>query len=142
MESVLKTDPREKKILVVDDDESICAFLKTLLEKEGFQTQVCTNGHDAVRIVKSEKIDLVILDWMMPVLSGFEVLKMLQTEEHEKIPVIVITARVTDKSTAEMIKQEMNVVEFVPKPIKHKVFLSNLHSIMKTSPPGADKPSQ
>src|SRR3989338_5046142 len=113
-----QTGASEKTILIVDDDESICAFLQTLLEKEGYKTEVADKGDSAIKIVESKKIDLIVLDWMMPILSGFEVLKTLQTDEHRKIPVVVITARASDRNTIVMIRQEMNVAEFMPKPIK------------------------
>ena len=129
------SNPKEKKILVIDDDESICLYLKALLELEEFNVEVCNNGEDGVQAVNREKVDLILLDWMMPVLSGFEVLKLLQTDERRDIPVIVITARVTDDSTSDMIRQEMNVVDFVPKPIKHDYLVSRVHQILNTKPP-------
>ena len=134
-----KSDPNEKKILVIDDDESICLYLKALLELENFVVEDCNNGEDGVRVVNQGKVDLILLDWMMPVLSGFEVLKLLQTDEHRDIPVIVITARVTDDTTADMIRQEMNVVDFVPKPIKHDYLVSRVHQILNTVPPKKSK---
>jgi len=126
---------QKKTILVIDDDESICSFLRVLLEKEGFNVEVKFSGEAGVKSVASSSVDLVILDWMMPILSGFEVLRMLQSEEHRDVPVIVITARVTDKSTVDLIKQEMNVVDFVTKPIKQPQFVSTVHQILKTESP-------
>ena len=134
-----KEDPKDKKILVIDDDESICLYLKALLELENFAVEDCNNGEDGVRVVNQGKVDLILLDWMMPVLSGFEVLKLLQTDEHRDIPVIVITARVTDDTTADMIRQEINVVDFVPKPIKHDYLVSRVHQILNTVPPEKSK---
>ena len=130
-----KEEPKDKRILVIDDDESICLYLETLFEREGFQVQVCNNGEEGVHFVKKTPVDLIVLDWMMPVLSGFEVLKLLQSDEHKNIPVIVITARVTDDTTADMIRQEMNVVDFVAKPIKHEYLLARMHQILNTAPP-------
>lgn len=130
-----KADPKEKTILVVDDDESICSFLKILLEKDGFNVEVAYKGEEALKIVESKSVDLVILDWMMPILSGFEVMKMLQTDEHRHIPVFVITARVIDRETIEMIRQEINVVDFAVKPIQHAVFLNRIHQILNTLSP-------
>ena len=124
-----------KSICVIDDDESICLYLKALMELEGFNVTVCNNGEDGVYVVKQKKVDLIILDWMMPVLSGFEVLKLLQTDEHKGIPIIVITARVTDDSTSDMIRQEMNVADFVAKPIKHDYLVNRVHQILNTIPP-------
>ncbi len=137
--SETKISPKEKTVLIVDDDEGICTFLRVLLEKEGFNTEVAYNGDAAIKKVDEKKIDLVILDWMMPILSGFEVLKMLQTDDHRGIPVIVITARVADRKTVDMIKQEMNVAEFMPKPIKHAVFLNRLHQLLNTISPEEQK---
>lgn len=130
-----KADPKEKKILVVDDDESICSFLKVLLEKDGFNVEVAYKGEEALKIVESKRVDLVILDWMMPILSGFEVIKMLQTDEYKDIPVLVITARVIDRNTIEMIRQEINVIDFVLKPIQHAAFLNRIHQILNTISP-------
>ncbi len=130
-----KASPKDKKILVVDDDESICLYLKALFELEGFPVMVCNNGEEGVAAVNREKVDLILLDWMMPVLSGFEVLKRLQADERNDIPVIVITARVTDDTTADMIRQEINVVDFVPKPIKHDYLVTRVHQILNTVPP-------
>ena len=127
-----KANPQDKLILVIDDDESICVYLKALFELEGFRVDFCNNGQDGVTTVNKEKVDLIVLDWMMPVLSGFEVLKLLQEGPHRAIPVIVITARVTDENTINMIKNEMNVADFVLKPIKTLPFVARIREILRT----------
>ncbi len=136
-----KALPKDKQVLVIDDDESICLYLQALFQREGFRVEFCNSGEDGVTFVKQQKVDMIVLDWMMPVLSGFEVLKLLQTDEHKDIPVIVITARVTDDSTADMIRQEMNVVDFVAKPIKHEYLVSRMHQILNTIPPEQKSPT-
>ena len=129
-----KSNPKDKQILVIDDDESICSYLKALFEREGFLVEFCNSGEEGVRLVNQKNVDLIILDWMMPVLSGFEVLKLLQADDHKDVPVVVITARVTDDTTAEMIRQEMNVADFIPKPIKQDYLVSRVHQILNTNP--------
>ena len=124
----------EKIILDVDDDQYICEFLTTVLEKAGFRVATALNGELALKIVRSGKIDLILLDWMMPVLSGFEVLKELQKNEYRTIPVIVITATSTDKSVIGTIKHEMNVVDFMHKPLNHKILLARVREILKRNP--------
>ena len=136
-----KSNPQDKQILVIDDDESICLYLQALFEREGFRVEFCNSGEDGVALVKKMKVDMIVLDWMMPVLSGFEVLKLLQTDEHRGIPIIVITARVTDDSTADMIRQEMNVVDFVAKPIKHDYLVGRMHQVLNTIPPEQKNPT-
>lgn len=128
------SEPKNKTILVIDDDESICVFLKIVLEKEGFHVETAYNGDVGVKVVESVKVDLVILDWMMPILSGFEVLKMLQTSEHSGIPVIVITARITDQHSISVIRKEMNVVDYLNKPIQPGPFIKRVHEILGTAP--------
>lgn len=136
------SSPSEKTVLIVDDDEFICLFLKTVLERDGFVTEVAYNGEAALEVVRSRAVDLVLLDWMMPVLSGFEVLKALQSDaSRSRIPVMVITASVTDHDTIEMIKSQMNVVDFMAKPIEHVLFLHRVHEVLNTVPDRLRKPN-
>ena len=72
---------------------------------------------------------------MLPRYGGFEVLREMQTGETAGIPIIVVTGRYTDRTTAEMIRQESNVMDFLEKPIKAQVLAMSLHKILKTSPP-------
>lgn len=128
-------NPKSKTILIVDDDEFICLFIRTILEKDGFNTEIAHNGEDALSIVEEKKVDMLLLDWMMPILSGFDVLKSLQKDEaNAKIPVIIITASVTDADTVSMINRQINVVEFMSKPIEHTYLLKRVHELLKTFP--------
>ncbi len=129
------TSPRTKTILIVDDDEFICLFIRTILEKDGFAVVTAYNGEEALRIIESEKVDLLLLDWMMPILSGFDVLKNLQnSKDQSKLPVMVVTASVTDSDTVSFIRKQMNVVEFMSKPIEHSYLLKRVHEVLQTAP--------
>jgi DNA-binding response OmpR family regulator len=138
----MASSPRDKVILVVDDDAYICEFLKTLLEKDGFEVATAFNGEWALRMVRSRKIDLILLDWMMPVLSGFEVLKSLQDGKLSSIPVIVITAKVSDEETVAKIKKEINVANFMTKPVDNAKLMQRVHEILGTVPEKGKKPSR
>ena len=124
----------KKKILIVDDDETLCLFLKAILSNAGFETEVACNGEEAFRAVSSHQVDLLILDWMMPIVSGFEVLRRLQSGAKKDIPVIVITACTADEVTKETIKLHINVAGFMNKPIDHRVFIRRVHELLGTSP--------
>ncbi len=129
------TSPNTKTILIVDDDEFICLFIKTILEKDGFNVAIAYNGEEALKAIETTSVDLILLDWMMPVLSGFDVLKNLQNnQDKSKIPVMVVTASVTDSDTVSFIRKQMNVVEFMPKPIEHAYLLQRVHETLKTQP--------
>jgi CheY-like chemotaxis protein len=81
------------KILIVDDDEAIVDVIGLLLESEGFETLTASNGKEALEVAKKQLPDGIILDVMMPKMSGYMVASMLQKEESLKqIPVLLLTA--------------------------------------------------
>jgi DNA-binding response OmpR family regulator len=83
-----------KKILVVEDSIVMAKALSILFKKEGFEVFTEDDGHNVPGLVKKDRIDIVILDLMMPKLSGKDVLKALKNDpETKKIPVILLTAR-------------------------------------------------
>lgn len=83
----------KKKILVVDDDDQVAKMYITHLEIKGFTTKRVSNGEDALAASLEFKPDLVLLDVMMPKISGFDVLDILKnTKSTSNIPIIMLTA--------------------------------------------------
>lgn len=94
----------KKKILLVEDDEALAGVYKTRLEIEGFETQWVQNGELALTAAMTFKPDLILLDAMMPKISGFDVLDILRnTPETNNIHVVMLTAlsQPKDKERAE-----------------------------------------
>ncbi|UTX51172.1 response regulator [Candidatus Saccharibacteria bacterium TM7i] len=94
----------KKKILLVEDDEALAGVYKSRLEIEGFETAWAPNGEDALSEAVKFKPDLILLDAMMPKISGFDVLDILRnTPETANIHVIMLTAlsQPKDKERAE-----------------------------------------
>lgn len=94
----------KKKILLVEDDEALAAVYKSRLDIEGFDTRGVYNGEDALSAAMEFKPDLILLDAMMPKISGFDVLDILRnTPETSQIRVIMLTAlsQPKDKERAE-----------------------------------------
>jgi len=82
-----------KTILVVDDEFDLAGTLRAILEGEGYRTEGCSNGRAALERLKSFKPDLLLMDVMLPFLSGLEVLKVMkQTPELDGIPVILMSS--------------------------------------------------
>jgi len=82
----------KKKILLVEDEEIIRNLLKKKLEQEGYEVKIAIDGEDGLKAMRNEKPNLVLLDIIMPKLSGFEVMEEMQkNEELKMIPVIVIS---------------------------------------------------
>src|SRR5437868_6800595 len=80
----------EKRILVVDDDDAICALLMTILRRRGFDVDVARHGGEAVERLASCRYVLMLLDLMMPVMNGWEVLEMIAKQDRRTRPVIIV----------------------------------------------------
>lgn len=96
--------PSPKKILLVEDDDALASVYQTRLEAEGFNVRRVPNGEDALAAALEFKPDLILLDVMMPKVSGFDVLDILRnTPETTNVKVIMLTAlsQDTDKQRAE-----------------------------------------
>ena len=128
-------DPKDKLVLIVDDDESLLDLLEHMVKKEGFRFERASDGQEALRKIDAQTPDLIILDFMLPGIGGFEVLKELQMGDARNTPVLVITGRRIDRETVEMVRQESNVREYMEKPIKPAVIGALLHRILQTCPP-------
>jgi CheY-like chemotaxis protein len=95
---------QKKKILLVEDDEALASVYKSRLDIEGFETKEVNNGEEALSAAMAFKPDLILLDAMMPKISGFDVLDILRnTPELANIRVVMLTAlsQPKDKERAE-----------------------------------------
>jgi DNA-binding response OmpR family regulator len=132
--------PKDKLIMIVDDDDSVREFLEFIVKKEGFQAATAADGEEGITKIQELLPHLVILDLMLPRYGGFEVLRQLQNGATANIPIIIITGRYTDRTTAEMIRQESNVVDFLEKPVKPAILGMVIHRVLRTTPPGMKIP--
>ncbi|MFZ4679880.1 MAG: response regulator transcription factor [Flavobacterium sp.] len=102
-----------KHLLIIEDEEGILQFLKQGLEEENFQISTATNGLDGLTLFQNEKFDLVLLDWMLPEITGLEVCKKIR-ETNSKTPIIFLTAKDTVQETVEGLKTGAN--DYIKKP--------------------------
>ncbi len=90
---MMADNKNNKKILLVEDDDRLASVYETRLQSEGFTTKRVANGEDALAMALQVKPDLILLDVMMPKVSGFDVLDILRnTPETSKIKIIMLTA--------------------------------------------------
>ena len=80
-----------RKILIVDDDDNICQLLTLYLVKENYYTSICHNGKEALRMIRENAYDLVLLDVMMPEMNGYETLT--EVRKFSDIPIIMVSAK-------------------------------------------------
>lgn len=130
-------DEKAKLVLIIDDDDGVRDLLTFMVKKEGFRAEVAADGEEGVQKTERLRPDLILLDLMMPRYGGFEVLRQLQGSDLSRIPIVIITGRYTDRSTAEMIRQESNVVDFLEKPLKPSVFVATLERLLRPRAPEA-----
>jgi DNA-binding NtrC family response regulator len=104
----------KNKILVIDDEPNVCSFLAEYLVYKGFETRISQSGFKALQLIEAEDFDLILLDLIMPGMSGIEFLEIMK-EMDRKIPVIIVTG-LRDKNVAND-TMEKGAVDFIPKPI-------------------------
>ena len=128
----MATEP-SRLVLIVDDDEGIRDLLSMLVLKDGYRVETAADGEEGHRKALALKPDLIVLDLMLPRYGGFELLRQLQSTELARVPIVVVTGRYTDQATADLIRQETNVVELLEKPVKTARFLLTLQRILRPS---------
>lgn len=107
-----------KTILVTDDNVLDNAILRNYLYKERVNLISALNGHEALEMVESRNVDLIILDMVMPVLDGFEFLKLFsKTRLYNEIPIIVASGLADAKNIEEILSY--NIYDYVIKPLDH-----------------------
>ena len=119
-----------ERILAVDDETPILELISWNLEKDGFKVTTCTNGEDAVRLVKSNPPDLVLLDLMLPGMSGLDVCrKIKENPATAEVPVIMVTARTEDSD--EVLGLELGADDYIAKPFSPKVLLARVRTVLR-----------
>ena len=104
-------------ILVIDDDITIRTLLQSTLTNKGFKVISAEDGHKGLELAKTQDIDLILLDWMMPEMDGIEVLTELKRDgDTEDIPVIMLTSK--EKTGDVELANSKGVVDYIIKPFK------------------------
>ena len=123
-------------ILLVDDDVELLDMLKTYLEREGFAVTVTDDPEVGVKAALSGEFGLVVLDVMMPRMSGIEVLSRIRSTS--RIPVLMLTAKGDDAD--RIIGLELGADDYVPKPCTPRELLARVRAILRrTQPAGQDE---
>lgn len=117
------------RILVAEDDPMTLQLIKFKLQQNGFMMITAKDGEAAMNLVQSEKPDLVILDGMMPLLDGFEVLhRMKENPELKSIPVVMLTARTQDTDMQR--GMELGAADYVIKPFSPTELLNRVRKVL------------
>lgn len=117
------------KILIVEDDETILMGLKDDMEFEGYEVAVADNGKEGYMLAKGKEFNLIILDILLPELTGFEICKKLR-EENVKTPIIMLTAARTEEMDKVM-GLEMGADDYVTKPVGSREMVARVKAILR-----------
>ena len=118
-----------KKILVVDDEKKIVDILKAYLERDGYRVIAAYDGRSALELARNNSPDLIILDLMLPEVSGWDVCRELRKETD--VPIIMLTAR--DDTTDKIIGLELGADDYVTKPFAPKEIISRVRAVLRRS---------
>jgi DNA-binding response OmpR family regulator len=124
-----------KKILVVDDEKKIVDIVKAYLEKEGYRTIVAYDGKVALDLARTEAPDLIILDLMLPEISGWDVCRTLLAKSN--VPIIMLTAR--DEDTDKIVGLELGADDYVTKPFNPKELVSRVRAVLRRAEGAVNK---
>ncbi|TFG45987.1 MAG: response regulator transcription factor [Dehalococcoidia bacterium] len=125
-----------KKILVVDDERKIIDIVRAYLEKEGYRVVTAADGDAAVRLFRQEKPDLIVLDLMLPKLSGNDVCRIIRKES--ETPIIMLTAR--DELTDKIVGLELGADDYLTKPFEGRELVARIKAILRRSEPRSFTP--
>ena len=119
----------KQRILVVDDNLDSLTIMRTILENQGYEVSVAVNGADALEQVKRAPPALVLLDIMMPQISGLEVLQQIRENTHTgRVPVILVTAKTQDEDL--MSGYQYGADYYITKPFTAKQLLYGIDLVL------------
>ena len=122
---------RKKKIMVVDDEENLIILVKALLEDAGYEVITANNGEECLDKLKRVKPDLILLDMMMPGMSGREVCEKIREKPKTKnIKVAFLTVARFSETGVEVLKK-MGVMDYITKPFDNDDLLARVKKLLK-----------
>jgi two-component system phosphate regulon response regulator PhoB len=123
------------RILIVEDEAALVTLLRYNLEREGFAVSEATDGEEALLRAKEDKPDLVVLDWMLPLMSGIEVCRRLRRmPETRAVPVIILTARGEEADKVRGL--EGGADDYVTKPFSPVELIARIRALLRRAQPG------
>jgi two-component system phosphate regulon response regulator PhoB len=122
------------RILAVDDEPAVGEMLRFILEHEGFQTDFVEDAAQALSLIRKSRPDLILLDWMLPGMSGIELAGRLKgSSDTESIPIIMLTARGEENDKVRGL--DIGAEDYVTKPFSARELLARIRTVLRRVSP-------
>ena len=126
----------KKKILLVEDEDHLGTVLKTFFEKKNFNIEVVKDGEDALFQADNFKPDVVLLDWMLPNMSGLEICRQIRTAKGiKKTPIIFLTAKGEEEDKLRAL--DTGADDYITKPFSQLELLARINALLRRSNPSS-----
>lgn len=125
-----------KRVLVLEDESDVRDLLVLHLKREGYQAEAFDQAEDAWSSLQKNTYDLLILDWMLPRMSGLDLCKKIRTELHSQTPVMLLTARA--ETLDKVIGLEIGADDYLTKPFEIREFIARVRALLRRSTPVID----
>jgi len=127
---------KQPMVLIVDDEVAISEMIRFALEQAGMQAQGAGNAYEALICINDHRPDIILMDWMMPGVSGIELTRRLRKDPGtEDIPIIMLTARVTEDDKVAGL--EAGTDDYLIKPFSPRELVARIKAVLRRSKPGS-----
>jgi PleD family two-component response regulator len=122
-------DHEKPMILVVDDSTTNVVLLEAILDEKGYRIETALNAKEAYTIIAKESPDLILLDLLMPKISGFDFLAQIRSNEITKNTPVIVVSALTDEENISRI-MEMGAIDFIKKPIDLQYLVEKVETVL------------
>ena len=125
-------DSRKSRILIIDDDPGHIRLMEKVLSDRGYDLLLANEAPVGLETAMKNRPDLIVLDVMMPIINGFNICRLLKSEEeHKRTPIILLTSRITEED--QRIGREVGADAYLLKPLNTEEFLNTVRQLLETS---------
>lgn len=122
-----------KKILIIEDDEALLQTLITALQLENFEVSSAQDGEEGLKLASKEKVDLMVIDWVLPSLSGLEICKKLRSQ-NINTPIIILSGK-RKEEIDKVLGLEMGADDYIVKPFGANEFVARVKAVLRRTRP-------
>ena len=121
------------QVLVLEDETDVRELLVLHLKREGYDVQSFEDAEEALHAIQKSKFDLLILDWMLPKMSGLDVCKKVRTDFKNSVPILVLTARADTMD--KVLGLEIGADDYLTKPFEIREFVARVRALLRRAAP-------